>query len=386
MKKNILITLLISMFFTANLSKSAVVDTTRLYGVTIDAVDKLANTVTALSNLYKKPTTRIVFDEWVAASTYINAVNQIHNVSFIMGEILDSYYMKQYSLQQYTDRVNEYYNALGSKVDIWEIGNEINGEWLGKTADVVAKMNSAYNIIKSKGAKTELTLYYNWNCWSNKNNEMFAWANKNISTEMKQNLDYVFVSYYEDDCNGYQPNWQKVMDSLHVLFPNSKIGIGECGTTKSSKKASYMTRYYNMKVTTKNFVGGFFWWYFRQDCIPKTKTLWTTFNNILKGQIISEADLTSDMNEVNTSELAAKNYPNPFNPTTKIYYNLPNESKVKLSVFDAAGREVAVLVNEVKQEGNFIVEFDGARLSSGVYFYRLETSTNVITNKMILLK
>ena len=98
MKKNILITLIISMFFTANLSKSAVVDTTRLYGVTIDAVDKLANTVTALSNLYKKPTTRIVFDEWVAASTYINAVNKIHNVSFIMGEILDSYYMKQYNL------------------------------------------------------------------------------------------------------------------------------------------------------------------------------------------------------------------------------------------------------------------------------------------------
>jgi len=386
MKKNILITLIISMFFTANLSKSAVVDTTRLYGVTIDAVDKLANTVTALSNLYKKPTTRIVFDEWVAASTYINAVNQIHNVSFIMGEILDSYYMKQYNLQQYTDRVNEYYNTFGSKVDIWEIGNEINGEWLGKTADVVAKMNSAYNIIKSKGAKTELTLYYNWNCWSNKNNEMFAWANKNISTEMKQNLDYVFVSYYEDDCNGYQPNWQKVMDSLHVLFPNSKIGIGECGTTKSSKKASYMTRYYNMKVTTKNFVGGFFWWYFRQDCIPNTKILWTTFNNILKGQIKSEEDLTSDMNEVNSSELVAKNYPNPFNPTTKIYYNLPNESKVKLSVFDAAGREVALLVNEVKQEGSFIVEFDGARLSSGVYFYRLETSTNVITNKMILLK
>jgi len=65
---------------------------------------------------------------------------------------------------------------------------------------------------------------------------------------------------------------------------------------------------------------------------------------------------------------------------------VPMESKVRLSIFDAAGREVAVLVNGVTPEGSHIVEFDGSALASGVYFYRLETPANVITNKMILLK
>jgi hypothetical protein len=388
MKKLIQIALVLSMIFAFNTTRAAVVDTTKLYGVTLDDISKISNIVTALSNLSVKPTARIVFDEWVAASYYVTPVSKIKPVSFIMGEILDSYYMKQYNLQQYTDRVNEYYNALGSKVDIWEVGNEINGEWLGATTDVVAKMTSAYDIIKSKGAKTELTLYYNWNCWSNKNNEMFKWANTNIPARMKTGLDYVLVSYYEDDCNGYQPNWQKVMDSLHVIFPNSKIGIGECGTTKSTKKASYLTRYYNMNITTPNYVGGYFWWYWYEDCVPNTKTLWSTFNNILKGKLTSPGQLSkAEMEPVELkSELTARNYPNPFNPTTKIYYNVPMESKVRLSIFDAAGREVAVLVNGVTPEGSHIVEFDGSALASGVYFYRLETPANVITNKMILLK
>jgi len=99
---------------------------------------------------------------------------------------------------------------------------------------------------------------------------------------MKEGLDYVWVSYYEDDCNGYQPEWQNVMDSLHSIFPNSKIGIGECGTEDSSLKALYMQKYYTLNVTTPNFVGGGFWWYYLQDCVPETKPLWTILEDIMK--------------------------------------------------------------------------------------------------------
>jgi hypothetical protein len=281
MKKFIILLVLTITFLTVRNSYATVIDTTKVYGVTIDAISKLSNIVTSLGNLSRKPTTRIVFDEWVAASTYVSAVDQIHNVSFIMGELLDSYYMNQYNLAQYTARSYEYLNAVGSKVDIWEVGNEINGEWLGNTPDVVAKMDTAYHIFKAAGKKTELTLYYNKDCWSNPLNEMFRWAVTNIPADMKTGLDYVMISYYEDDCNGLALNWQPIIDSLGKIFPNAKLGIGECGTLTAANKASYITRYYGTTVSHPRWIGGCFWWYFKQDCVPYTNTLWTVLNNAI---------------------------------------------------------------------------------------------------------
>jgi hypothetical protein len=66
------------------------------------------------------------------------------------------------------------------------------------------------------------------------------------------------------------------------------------------------------------------------------------------------------------------NYPNPFNPATNIRFSLPARELVTLKVYDALGREVSTLVNSVKDPGTYTVRFDGSRLASGVYFYRLE--------------
>ena len=252
-----------------------------VYGVTIDSISNLAEIVKSLKSLSHKPTTRIVFDENVAASYYANATSQIHAVSYVMGEILDSFYVKSLSTAAYSARTTEYLNALGNNVDIWEIGNEINGEWLGDTPTVVAKMKSAYDLVKAKGKTAALTLYYNEDCWANKSNEMFTWAQNNVPATMKQGLDYVWVSYYEDDCNGLQPNWPTVFQKLTVMFPNSKIGFGEVGTT-TNKKAEYINRYYNMTINQPNYVGGYFWWYFFQDMVPMTKTLWNTLNTAIQ--------------------------------------------------------------------------------------------------------
>ncbi len=380
---NKMIKLLFLALFFSQSSFAVQIDTNRMYGVTIDAINRINATVTSLSSLCMKPTTRIVFDEWIPATDYVNAVNKIHNVSFIMGEILDSYYMSQYNLAQYQARTTEYLNLLGSKVDIWEIGNEINGEWLGNTSDVVAKMNAAYSIIKTANKKTALTLYYNKNCWENSSNEMFKWAKTNLSSTMKNGLDYVLVSYYEDDCNNLQPNWQQVFDSLHAMFPNSKLGIGECGTNKSTKKASYINRYYKMNITTPNYVGGYFWWYFKQDCVPSTKALWTTMNNAFTS-FNPNAPSAIENGEAYKSSL--DNYPNPFNPVTNISFEVPTQGLVTLKVYDLAGKEVANLVNEVKPAGSYNIEFNGVKLSSGIYLYRLTSGNTVITNKMTLIK
>jgi hypothetical protein len=82
----------------------------------------------------------------------------------------------------------------------------------------------------------------------------------------------------------------------------------------------------------------------------------------------------------------AQNYPNPFNPTTTISYQLPATCKVHLSVYDLLGRELAVLLNERKDAGRYSVQWDATKMSSGIYFYRLQAGQLIETKKMILMK
>ncbi len=106
-----------------------------------------------------------------------------------------------------------------------------------------------------------------------------------------------------------------------------------------------------------------------------------------------------DNNSRNSPETFAlyQNYPNPFNPTTKIKYSIlvgtQHAVSVQLKVYDILGREIATLVNKEQQPGNYEVEFDASNLpadrqglSSGIYFYTLETAGFINTKKMLLLK
>jgi len=81
-----------------------------------------------------------------------------------------------------------------------------------------------------------------------------------------------------------------------------------------------------------------------------------------------------------------QNYPNPFNPTTKIKYQIANAGFVNMRVYDVLGNEVATLVNEEKAAGNYVVEFDGSTLTSGIYFYKLQAGIFIETKKMVLLR
>lgn len=85
-----------------------------------------------------------------------------------------------------------------------------------------------------------------------------------------------------------------------------------------------------------------------------------------------------------------QNYPNPFNPNTKINFSVQEKSHVKLSVIDVLGREVEVLVDEVKSPGHYDVTFSAHRgsesLPTGLYLYRLHAGHEVLTKKMLLIK
>ncbi|MBI9060276.1 MAG: T9SS type A sorting domain-containing protein [Labilibaculum sp.] len=80
------------------------------------------------------------------------------------------------------------------------------------------------------------------------------------------------------------------------------------------------------------------------------------------------------------------NFPNPFNPTTKISYQLPESGNVSLKVYNSLGKEVAELVNGMKTQGRYTATFDASNLSSGIYFYTIQVNDFVQTNKMLLVK
>ncbi len=81
-----------------------------------------------------------------------------------------------------------------------------------------------------------------------------------------------------------------------------------------------------------------------------------------------------------------QNYPNPFNPSTIIRFSLPSASEIKLVVFDILGREIHTLVNGHQQAGYHSIEWKPESLSSGIYFYQLQTPTSSITRKLLLLR
>jgi hypothetical protein len=81
-----------------------------------------------------------------------------------------------------------------------------------------------------------------------------------------------------------------------------------------------------------------------------------------------------------------QNYPNPFNPTTVISYKLPSTSNVTLKIYDVLGKEIQTLVNKTQQPGNYSINFNASKLSSGVYLYQLRAGDFVQSHKMILMK
>jgi len=99
----------------------------------------------------------------------------------------------------------------------------------------------------------------------------------------------------------------------------------------------------------------------------------------------SKGSLIKNNNEIKEYKLS-QNYPNPFNPTTKINFAIPKSGFVTLKIYDILGREIKTLVNEIKQAGNYTVDFNASEFSSGVYFYRLEAGAFSETKRMLMIK
>jgi len=128
----------------------------------------------------------------------------------------------------------------------------------------------------------------------------------------------------------------------------------------------------------------------RSSVYSSSSSTWGAFNYDLRIRPI----IATDKSLVGIEESASlpqrfelyNNYPNPFNPTTIIKYELPKAGLVNLKIYDILGREVMTLVNNEQSPGVYKIPFKGENLSSGVYFYRIQAGSFVQSKKMILLK
>jgi hypothetical protein len=261
-----------------------------LYGTTADDVSNVTSTVAGVQNLPQAPTTRLYFDVGEPASYYTAAINALRPVSYIMGELLDSSDETSISTSAYNTRVNSYLAAFGSKVDLWEIGNEVNGNWTGSYPTVSAKLTEAYNDVSAAGKSSALTLYYNAGCGDGSSElSPLAFSSKYVPASVRDGLSYVLLSYYEDSCNGIRPSaatWTAYFQQLHALYPNAKLGFGEVGLSNPvqsktlTSAESMISHYYGLSINLPYYAGGYFWWYFEEDCLPyASKALWTSLEH-----------------------------------------------------------------------------------------------------------
>ncbi|HEY1978006.1 MAG TPA: hypothetical protein VGG89_15755 [Candidatus Baltobacteraceae bacterium] len=253
--------------------------------------DELA-TVKALN----RPTVRVVFDP-IGPSCYASGMHALHQSAHTMGELADSSSIKRYSLAQIKARTKAYVNALASDTDLWEIGNEVNGEWLSRVRcpsshecaaqanDVMSKVKAMYDIVSARGLTTEMTLYYQVPKWVTPGYDMISWERTYVPASMHRGLRYVLVSYYEAGNYGARPSvaqWNKIFARLAADFPNARVGFGEIGmaapiTTGSLSDAQSIFSYYMSIVppSLTRFTRAGFWWYAAEDLVPSTK--WPSF-------------------------------------------------------------------------------------------------------------
>ena len=111
----------------------------------------------------------------------------------------------------------------------------------------------------------------------------------------------------------------------------------------------------------------------------------TIYYFITKGFPNSITNIEESDNEILSYSLS-QNFPNPFNPITTINYTIPKTSNVSIKLFNILGEEIATLVNETKNAGNYSILFNAIGLSSGIYFYQIKTNDFIATRKFTLTK
>ena len=250
-----------------------------LYGVTIDRLAGIDSVVAAERSLPERPITRVYFAASEPASYYGSAVPLLHSVGQVMGELLDSSDAASISTSAFQSHVESYLHVLGSSVDLWEVGNEVNGNWTGPYAAGAAKLTEAYDDVAGTGGRTALTLYaneYGPDHCGDGTAELtpVQYSERYVPSAVRHGLTDVFESYYPTQCGDTYPTDARVgaeLRRLHSLYPDAHLGFGEVGLPHAVTRRtlatgqSVMDWAYGLDPGLPCYVGGYFWWYASED-------------------------------------------------------------------------------------------------------------------------
>ncbi|AWE42682.1 MULTISPECIES: Tat pathway signal sequence [unclassified Actinobaculum] len=257
---------------------------TPLRGVTLDTLDDIDASVAVIGDSTAELTVRVVFDLDTSLAEYTHALEQLDPVAQIMMQIADSSELADMSAGDVTARTEAAITAFGEHVDIWEIGNEVNGAWVGTSpAEINPKVTAAYDAVVAHGGRTALTLNY----WQSSRCYDHGWEDTlDYAATVNLDVDFVFLSVYETACSpAQQPTATELAETLNelgALFPQARLGIGEIGAQGAEdglpkeptiqEKTAIAERYYGMnaelsEAVGERFVGGYFWWYYYQDAV-----------------------------------------------------------------------------------------------------------------------
>jgi hypothetical protein len=247
-----------------------------VYGFTIDSVEDIDRVVAVARTLPVKPWIRVVFDVFerdddgepvreIQPHYYLSALEELSRHARILGELCDSFEIKDLSVDAYVSRTKTYHNVLGSLIHVWEIGNEINGVgWLGpKTHEKAAR---AQELIQSRGGKTALTLYMD-------EEESFREWSPKYPEHLRKSVDYVLMSHYSADNGDYKPNWNEVAQAMGDLFPRAWLGLGEMGPSQEHEFSKMNQRqrlemaqaFWRLHVDHPRWIGFGGYWYGSQE-------------------------------------------------------------------------------------------------------------------------
>ena len=190
-------------------------------------------------------------------------------------------------------------------------------------------------------------------------------TNSNVSNLFYQNI-------VDSLAKGWTYNWDSTSAVPWMENPAKTQFITFEDTNSIKLKVEYAVR---------QKLGGMMIWELSQDLYNGTQPLLETMAKTMR-----ELTPVAPKPAVVSNYKLYDNYPNPFNPSTVISYQLSRNSYIAVKIYDVLGREVATLVNEREDAGTHYVRFDGSGLSSGVYFYALTAGDFSQTKKMLLIK
>jgi hypothetical protein len=266
------------------------------WGFTFDDISRGISTLRSVADLTAPSAgdawIRIVFNLSESPGYYANEIANAHALGLhVVGQILDSSDMRYVSGAAWQSRVQAYVASLPS-VDEWEVGNEVNGNWLG--SDVVGKISYAAAYIKQHThARTLLTLY--WQLGEDAaSDSMFTWAAANLSSSVMTNIDDLGISLYpEADPMGSA--FDRVMNTLHAQFPAQRLLVTELDYGSPDLQKTWwwasptdltgpariaVAKLYQSAVLSYPYSGGgTFWWYYVEEA-QEGNPLWNALASL----------------------------------------------------------------------------------------------------------